>query len=133
MDERFPPTHAEKQSGIANPHVLDGAAGERLPTTYGVTCWNSWPTWGHHLSGKHLLTVLGPAGQPFGLLSHSLGFLGLSTSKASSSCRTCFHAVYLAGFGQGDRASCLVYMLDQIFGGSYVDLQLHTSSSAWRM
>lgn len=42
-----------------------------------------------------------------------------------------FH-IYLAGFGQDHGASCLVYMLGTIFGGSSVEVQLGSLNVAWR-
>ena len=41
-----------------------------------------------------------------------------------------FH-IYLAGFGQDHGASCLVYMLGTIFGGSSGDVQLGFLNVAW--
>lgn len=42
-----------------------------------------------------------------------------------------FH-IYLAGFGQDHGASCLVYMLGTIFGGSSVEVQLGSLNLGWK-
>lgn len=42
-----------------------------------------------------------------------------------------FHT-YLAGFGQDHAASCLVFMLGKIFGGTSVEVQLESLNAAWR-